>query len=333
MARIFVLDAMNLAYRAYYAFIRRPLVNSRGENTSAIFGFANTALKIRREEKPDYWALAWDGPGPKLRQQRFPAYKGTRKPMPADLVGQIPVIEELAGALALPVLQEPGIEADDVMATLAHRGEAAGHEVVLVTSDKDLVQLVNERIRMLSPVGRGEDYAWVDPAAVEAKWGVRPPQVRDVLALMGDTSDNIPGVPGIGEKTAIELIRQFGSLDALYERLGEVTRAGVRDKLAANRELAFLSRELVTVQLDVPVPEDWEALRCGPLRRDELVALARRYELVKLEQTALETSALEEGAVAPPLVSIRRGLPSRRRPRRSSPANGRRPGGCCSTCL
>jgi DNA polymerase I len=292
MARVFVLDAMNLAYRAYYAFIRRPLVNTRGENTSAIFGFANTALKIRREEKPDYWALAWDGPGPKVRQQRFPSYKATRKPMPDDLTSQIGAIEELAWALGLPVVQETGIEADDVMATLARRGEAAGHEVVLVTSDKDLAQLVNDRIRILSP-GRGEDYSWIDAAAVEAKWGVPPDRVRDVLALMGDTSDNIPGVPGIGEKTAIELIRQFGSLDALYERLGEVSRNAVRDKLAANRELAFLSRELLTVQVDVPVPEDWDALRCGPLHRDDLLAIARRYELIKLEKAALEISALE----------------------------------------
>src|SRR4029077_10148782 len=125
-SRLFVLDAMGLAYRAYYAFIRRPLVNSRGENTSAIFGFANTALKIRREEKPDFWALAWDGPGPTHRHERYPDYKATRKPMPADLRTQIPAIEELAQTLGLPVLEVPGAEADDVMATLARRGEREG---------------------------------------------------------------------------------------------------------------------------------------------------------------------------------------------------------------
>jgi DNA polymerase-1 len=300
MARVFVLDAMNLAYRAYYAFIRRPLVNTKGENTSAIFGFANTALKIRREERPDYWVLAWDGPGPKVRQKQFAGYKATRKPMPDDLLPQIPVIEELAWALGLPVVQEPGIEADDVMATLARRAEADGYEVVLVTSDKDLAQLVNERIKILAPGrGVGDDYTWMDAAAIEAKWGVPPERVRDVLALMGDTSDNIPGVPGIGEKTAIELIRAFGSLEALYERLGEVPRPAVRAKLEANRDMAFLSRDLLTVQTDVPVPENWDELRCGPLRRDDLLAIARRYELIKLEKSALEISAAESAACEP----------------------------------
>ena len=229
MSRLFVLDAMGLAYRAYYAFIRRPLVNSRGENTSAIFGFANTALKIRREEKPDYWALAWDGPGPTFRHERFPDYKATRKPMPKDLLSQIPALEDLAQALGLPVLEIPGCEADDVMATLAVLGERAGHEVALVTSDKDMLQLVNDRVRLLSPGGRDE-YTWVDRAAVHAKWGVAPEQIRDVLALMGDTSDNVPGVPGVGEKTAVELISEFGSLAALYDRLPEAKRESLRDQ-------------------------------------------------------------------------------------------------------
>ena len=135
MPRLFVLDAMGLAYRAYYAFISRPLINSRNENTSAIFGFANTVLKIRREEKPDHWALAWDGPGPTWRHERFPAYKAQRKPTPEDLLAQLEPIETLAQALGLPVLEIPGMEADDVMATLAARGAREGLEVVLVTGE------------------------------------------------------------------------------------------------------------------------------------------------------------------------------------------------------
>src|SRR5262249_7137685 len=161
MGRVFVLDAMGLAYRAYYAFIRRPLVNSRNENTSALYGLAQTILKIRREERPDIWALAWDGPGPTHRHQRFPDYKATRKPMPSDLLSQIPVVEDLAQALGLPVLEVPGAEADDVMATLAVRAASEGHEVALVTSDKDMLQVVGDGVRLLSPVGRGEDYVWV----------------------------------------------------------------------------------------------------------------------------------------------------------------------------
>ncbi|HYM81826.1 MAG TPA: DNA polymerase I [Candidatus Limnocylindria bacterium] len=311
MPRLFVLDAMNLAYRAYYAFIRRPLVNTRGENTSAIFGFANTALKIRREEKPDYWALAWDGPGKTFRHETFPQYKATRKPIPGDLLSQIPAIEDVAHALGLPVIEERGVEADDVMATLARRGEEAGFDVALVTSDKDLVQLVGERVRVLRPSGRGggDEYAWIDRAAVESSWGLAPEQVRDVLALMGDLIDNVPGVPGVGEKTATELIKTFGSLDELYRRLDAVSRPALREKLTTHRDQAFLSRELVTVRTDLPLALSWDALRCGPIRRDALLALSSRYELKKLERIAHELGVPdgEAGAAAPGRSPERRG--------------------------
>jgi DNA polymerase-1 len=309
VSRLFVLDAMGLAYRAYYAFIRRPLVNSRGENTSAIFGFANTALKLRHEEKPEYWALAWDGPGPTFRHERFPDYKATRKPMPEDLLAQIPAIEDVAHALGLAVLEIPGVEADDVMGTLAVLGEHDGHEVVLVTSDKDLLTLVTDRVRVLSPAGRGEEFVWMDRAAVHEKWGVAPEQVRDVLALMGDASDNVPGVPGVGEKTAVDLIRQFGSLDALYAGLERVGRGSVREKLVAHREQAYLSRELVTVKTDLEMPWTIADLRCGPIRRDALAALAQRYELARLERVAadLGVADAEAGAAPPARTADRRG--------------------------
>ena len=307
MPRLFVFDAMGLAYRAYYAFIRRPLVNSRGENTSAVFGFVNTVLKIRREENPDYWALAWDGPGPTHRHDRYADYKATRKPMPEDLFAQMPAIEDVAAALGLPVLEVPGVEADDVMGTLAHRGQADGFDVTLVTSDKDMAQLVNPRVKMLSPVARGEDYIWVDEAAVREKWNVEPAQTRDVLALMGDSIDNIPGVPGIGPKTATELIREFGSLEALYENLGRVERTSLRVKLAAHRELAFLSQELVTVKTDCDLPYTWDQLVRGPVRRDALLALSKRYEIHRLERIATTEGVDEATAgVAPPARSAER---------------------------
>lgn len=309
MARLFVLDAMALAYRAYYAFIRRPLVNSKGENTSALFGFANTALKIRREEQPDYWALAWDGPGPTFRHDQFADYKATRKPMPADLLAQIPAIEDLAHAIGLPIVEERGVEADDVMATLAKRGTRDGFEVTLVTADKDLLQLVDDHVRVLSPVARGEEYVWIDREAVIQKWGVPPEQIRDVLALMGDSVDNIPGVPGVGEKTALELIRTFGTLDALYERVAEVDRMTLREKLRTHRDKAFLSRDLVTVKTDLDLPITWDQLVCGPIRRDALMALARRYELVRLERIAEQLGVGEGESGFAPLgrTSERRG--------------------------
>jgi DNA polymerase-1 len=289
---------MALAYRAYYAFIRRPLVNSKGENTSALFGFGNSALKIRMEEKPDYWALAWDGPGPTFRHEAYPEYKATRKPMPDDLLHQIPALEDLAHALGLPVIEIAGVEADDVMATLARRGEREGHEVVLVTGDKDLLQLVTDRVRVLSPVSR-EDYAWFGTEEVREKWGVEPGQIRDVLALMGDSTDNIPGVPGVGPKTAKELIVEFGSIDSLYERLGEVKRESLRLKLAANRDKTMLSRELVTVRTDLDLPVTWEQIRCAPVRREPLIEFARRHELVRLERVAHQIGVGEDEAGAP----------------------------------
>jgi DNA polymerase-1 len=309
VSRLFVLDAMGLAYRAYYAFVRRPLLNSRGENTSAIFGIANTILKIRREERPDYWALAWDGPGPTFRHERYADYKATRKPMPDDLRSQLSPIEDMAQALGLPVLEIPGTEADDVMATLAHRGAAEGIDVVLVTSDKDMLQSVEDRVRVWTPQSRGEDWERIDADGVRAKWGVGPEHIRDVLALMGDTSDNIPGVPGVGEKTAVELMNQFGSLEALYERLDEVKKPALKEKLRANRELAFLSRELATVKRDLALDLGWDDLRCAPIRRQPLLEFAQRYEVRRLEAVANDQGVAEHeaGAFAPARSAERRG--------------------------
>jgi DNA polymerase-1 len=298
MARVMVLDAMGLAYRAHYAFIARPLVNSRGENTSALFGFANTVLKLRREEKPDYWALAWDGPGPTFRHLRYPEYKSQRKPMPEDLVKQLGPLEELAQALGLPVIEIPGAEADDVMATLAARGSADGHEVVLVTGDKDMLQIVGGGVRVLAPRTRDE-YEWIDSEQVRAKWGVGPEHIRDLLALMGDTSDNIPGVPGVGEKTAVELMSQFGSLDELYAHLDQVKRPALRAKLETNRELAMLSRELATVRPDLAIEADWDALRQRPIRRDMLLAFAKRHEIRRLQSIA-EAEGVDDASAGAP---------------------------------
>ena len=313
MPKLFVLDAMGLAYRAYYALIRRPLVNSHGENTSAIYGMATIILKLRREEKPDYWALAWDGPGPTFRHERYADYKATRKPMPDDLRTQMEPIEEMAQALGLPVLEIPGTEADDVMATLAHRGAAEGLDVVLVTSDKDMLQSVEPRVSVFAPGrGTGEEWERIDAAAVKEKWGVPPEHIRDVLALMGDSIDNIPGVPGVGEKTAVELMTRFGSLEALYERLPEVTKPALRAKLEANRDLAFLSRELATVKRDLDLGVSWEALKCAPIRREPLSAFARRWEIKRLSSIAGEDGVSEEeaGALAPARSAERRGTAS-----------------------
>ncbi len=243
--------------------------------------------------------------------------------MPADLVSQIGPIEELAQALGLPVIERPGTEADDVMATLAERGARAGIEVVLVTADKDMLQVVGERVRVMVPQAR-EEYAWLDADGVRAKWGVGPEHIRDVLALMGDSSDNIPGVPGVGEKTAVELMKQFGSLEGVYARLDEVAKPALRAKLETHRELAFLSRELATVRPDLDLPYSWDDLRRAPIRRDALREFARRHQIARLERIA-ETEGRRRGA---------RSSGAAPRPRCRPPASGSRPrraGPRCST--
>jgi DNA polymerase-1 len=307
LSRLVVLDALGLAYRAYYAFIGRPLRNSRGENTSAIVGFSNSALKLRRELAPDYWALAWDGPGPTFRHQLYPGYKATRPPMPGDLAAQLDPIEELAQDLGLPVIEKSGMEADDVMATLATRAAEAGHEVVLVTGDKDMLQVVSERVTVLNPQGKGEDYQRIDATAVREKWGVGPEHIRDVLALMGDTSDDIPGVPGVGEKTAVELMSRFGSLESLYERLDEVTKPALKNRLVTHRDLAFLSRDLATVRRDLDLGLDLDELRIAPIRRDDLRAFAQRWEVRRLERVADEQGVTAAGDKVASRPAERRG--------------------------
>jgi len=309
MPRLIVLDALGLIYRAHFALIGRPLRNSKGENTSAIFGFANLVMKLRREQRPDRWALAWDGPGPTFRHERYPEYKATRPPMPDELASQLAPIEELARCMGLPVIEKPGMEADDVMATLAHWGADEGYDVVLVTGDKDMLQVVGDRVTVLAPRPRGEDYLRMDPAAVREKWGVGPEHIRDVLGLMGDSSDNIPGVPGVGEKTAVDLMSRFGSLEALYRQLPEVTRPALRQRLENHREQAFLSRDLATVRADLELGLSLDDLPVGAIRREDLESFARRWEIRRLETVAGEQGVpgAEAGAPVPARPADRRG--------------------------
>lgn len=313
MPRLVVLDALGLAYRAYYAFIGRPLRNSRGENTSAIFGFGNMALRFRRDLAPTSWVLAWDGPGPTFRHEMYPEYKAHRPPMPEDLASQLTPIEELSQCLGLPVLEKPGMEADDVMATLARQGTEAGFEVYLVTADKDMLQVVNEHVTVMAPAGKGDDLIRMDPDAVRVKWGVGPEHIRDVLALMGDASDNIPGVPGVGEKTAVELMKQFGSLEALFEQVESITKPALKRRLVENRELAYLSRELATLRTDLDLGHSLDAFALAPIRRDDLTAFARRWEIRRLEQVASSQGEADAGAVVAARSLERRGLAAEQR--------------------
>ena len=273
--RFFVLDGPGFLFRAYHAL---PFLStSKGTPSHAVFGMSTMLWKLLREDAPDYFAVAWDPPGKTFREERFAAYKETRAPTPDDLRSQIPYVKTLFEALRLPVLEVPGFEADDVLGTVVDRTRDLPVEIVLVTSDKDMLQLVSPRVRVFSTTGRGGDRVVFDEAAVKAKWGVEPAQIPDILALMGDSIDNIPGVPGVGEKTAAKLIGQFGSVERLYENLSLVP-GKLRETLAAHRKQALLSRELATVSTRVPTPVDLETFRRREPDWDRLRALWSEME-------------------------------------------------------
>ncbi|RMH11726.1 MAG: DNA polymerase I, partial [Gemmatimonadetes bacterium] len=261
--RLFLIDAYALLYRAYFAFINRPLTNSRGENTSAPFGFANFLIDIREKYEPDYLAVVFDA-GNSHREQVFPEYKATREKMPEDLRESLPRVRELVEGFNDALVELEGYEADDVIGTLAVKGRDAGLEAVIVSGDKDLYQLVGPGIHLLNP-GRGGPTGvaaeWIDERNAHERFGVPPHLVVDYLALIGDTSDNIPGAPGVGPKTALKLLEEFGSLDEAIARADEIKGKRAREALTEHVDQVLLSRQLVTIMTDLDVPLDLEALR------------------------------------------------------------------------
>ena len=231
--RLFVLDGPGYLYRAYHAL--PYLSNSKGMAVHAVFGMSTMLWKLLREESPEYFAVAWDPPGPTFREERFAAYKEQRPSMPDDLRSQIAYVKKLFEALRLPLLEVAGFEADDVLGTLVERARDLPVDIVLVTADKDMLQLVGPKVRVLAELARTGQRVVYDEIAVKEKWGVGPEQIPDLLALMGDSIDNIPGVPGVGEKTAVKLITQFGSVERLYENL-HLIAGKLRETLAQHRQ-------------------------------------------------------------------------------------------------
>ena len=280
--RLFLIDGSALAYRSYFAFIRNPLITRKGEHTSAVYGFVNSLLKILREERPTHWAVVFDTPKPTFRHEIYAEYKATRAKMPEEMVPQLGRLREVLDTMQVPVLEMEGYEADDLIGTMASQASHAGTRTVLVTGDKDYMQLVDGNVHMLNPKRSGEPSEWLDPEGVREKFGVPPDQVTQVLALAGDSSDNVPGVGGIGPKTALKLISEHGSLEHLYERIGDVAAKGVREKLERDREQAFLSLRLVTIDRNVPVDWSLEALRVRDLPLDQLEPLFRELEFTRL---------------------------------------------------
>lgn len=266
--RLYLLDAYALIYRSYFAFIKNPRINSKGLNTSAAFGFTLTLEELLRKENPTHIAVVFDTHAPTFRHVMFEAYKANRPPMPESLRTSIPYIRQIITAFNIPILELDGYEADDVVGTLAKRAEKAGFSVFMMTPDKDYTQLVSDHIRILKPRRTGLDVEILGREEVCRDFGIeRPEQVIDILALWGDTADNVPGAPGIGEKSAKDLIGRFGSIQNLYENLDQV-KPKQKESLEHNREQVMRARELVTICLDVPIDFDPEhSIRKAPDER------------------------------------------------------------------
>ena len=273
---LYLIDGSAYIYRAFFAL--PALNNSKGLQTNAVYGFMTTLLKIIREHKPDGLAVAFDEKGPTLRHAEFKEYKAQRPPMPDGMKAQIPYIHRVVEALNIPAVKQAGYEADDLIGTLARQAEQAGYDVVIVTGDKDMLQLLTPHIRIYDPV---KD-KWSGDAECVAKFGVEPGRVVEVMGLMGDTSDNIPGVKGIGEKTAMKLIAQFGTIEELLRRLDEVTPARIKALLTEQTENARLSRKLATIDTQSPAEFHPESYQIKPPHDEQLTDLLRELEFTSL---------------------------------------------------
>ncbi len=253
-----IVDSMALAYKSYFAHISRPLSTSSGEPTSAIYGFMMQLFKIMTDTQPDYLLIAFDAKEKTFRHERYENYKSSRAEMPDDMVPQIARIKQIVEALDLPLLIKPGYEADDIIGTAVKQAEKRGLFSYAVTPDKDFIQLVNENINLLRPKRQSDEWTIIDKQKVLEDYGFEPIYMIDYLALVGDSSDDIPGVAGIGPKTATPLIQRFGTIENIYANLDKIEKESVRKKLEANRENAFLSKELATIITDMPIEIDFE---------------------------------------------------------------------------
>ncbi|HUF63034.1 MAG TPA: DNA polymerase I [Verrucomicrobiales bacterium] len=277
--KLYLLDGMALIYRAYFALIRNPVRTSSGFNSSAIFVFANTLLDILERHKPTHIAVAFDTEAPTPRHREFPPYKAQREAMPEELAASIPHVKRFAQALRIPVIEQDGYEADDLIGTLARRAEGAGgYQTFMVTPDKDFAQLVGPAICIYKPGRQGGEEEILGPAEVCAKWEInRPGQVIDILGLWGDASDNIPGIPGIGEKTARKLVRQYDNLEGVLAHAGEL-KGKQKENVLAYADQARLSKRLATIIIDVPLDIDLDALELQEPDREQLRSFLTEFE-------------------------------------------------------
>lgn len=282
MEKLLLIDGMASAYRAFYAI--RGLTTSRGFPNNAVFGFIQILRKVLAEYQPDYVAIAGDAKGPTFRHELYKEYKAQRKPMPPDLSVQIPLLKRVAEGYRIPWLELPGYEADDILAWLTLQARERGVKTYILTGDKDMMQLVDEMVLVISPHKDGKIF---DAAAVEDHYGIPPSKVGDLLALMGDSSDNVPGVPGVGAKTAVKLLKEYHTLEGVLEHAGEVKNSRVRENLSTYADQARFSRQLVELKTDLPLERKWEDLRVREPDLERLRELFSELEFKKLLQEVL----------------------------------------------
>ncbi len=287
MKKLFLLDGHALVYRAHYAFIGRPLINSKGLNTSAISGFTRTLWDIINNEKPSHIAVAFDLHGPTFRHEEFPAYKANREAQPEDISIALPYIEEIVKAFNIPIVTAESYEADDVIGTLAKQAAGEGFDVFMVTPDKDYGQLVEDHIFMYKPSRQGNGVDVLGPKQIVESWGLkRVDQVIDLLGLMGDAVDNIPGIPGVGEKTAVKLLQEFDTVENLIAHKDQIS-GKLKDKVTEFADQALLSKKLATISLDAPVKFEEKAYRIEGANKEKLAELFRELEFRSLAQSVL----------------------------------------------
>lgn len=278
MQKLMLLDAYALIFRAYYGLIRSPRINSKGQNTSAAFGFINTLEELLRKENPDFVAVAFDPPGGTFRHEQFSEYKATRDETPEDIRWAVPVIKDFLAAYGITMVEVPRYEADDVIGTLAHRGAKDGLEVVMVTPDKDYAQLVQPNVSMLRPQSGAKGYERLGVEEVKTKFEVENPlQVIDLLGLMGDSADNIPGCPGVGAKTAVKLLADFGSIEGLLSHTDQL-KGALKKKVEENVQQIRESKVLATIVTDVPIDVTWDDMQRKTPNKEALVALYEDLE-------------------------------------------------------
>lgn len=282
--KVFLVDGSALLYRSFFAFIKNPLINSKGVNTSAVYGFASTLMKVLKEEKPDFMVVVFDSPEPTFRHKKYPLYKATREKMPDELIEQIPVVEEIIQGFNIPLIRQSGIEADDLIATMAFKAKEKDFFTYIVTADKDFFQIVSDRIKIYNLRSKAKDTSgkYIDASGVVEKLGIPPEKVVDYLSIVGDSSDNIPGIRGVGAKTAQKILNQYASADEMIENIDKINPESLREKIRNGLESFYLSRSLIEIKTDITISLEVEDCKILPWNRSQLSKLFHDMEFTSL---------------------------------------------------